>query len=152
MQALAGYSAFLFFAWLIYKDRERLINAWRSRHWLPTKAIVIAIEDQHFELDAVGHQSSYVSRHRARLYRFRYSVDGMTYETDRFSFDGPLRTWNGSMAHEYPSPEVGDESVVFFNPSEPQTAVAHRGFSFNTLIVPFIAVFGLAWGVWNSLR
>jgi len=151
MHALAGYGAFFFFAFLIYRDRKRLIHAWKSRNWLPTEAIVTAREDRHFELDAVGHQSAYVGRHRARFYTFRYSVNAVTYETDCFSFDGPLHAWNGSIVHEYPSLDVGDETVIYFNPDEPQIAVVHRGFSFNSLIVPFIALFGLAWGVWHSV-
>ncbi|MDZ4402016.1 DUF3592 domain-containing protein [Prosthecobacter sp.] len=151
MNAFMGYAVFCFFGWLIFRDRRRLMDAWRSRNWQPTKAIVTALKDQVFELDSCGQYSSYVGRHSARFYTFQYCVNGVVHETDCFSFDGPLYTWNRRIVHEHPRLEVGDETVIYFDPADPRRAVILRGFSFNTLIVPLICLYALGWAVWHTI-
>ncbi len=144
MHAIAGYAVFCFLNWLIYHDRQRFLDAWRSRCWLPVRAVVTNIQDHEFELDAADkYQGSYVARHSSRFYNFRYSVNGLTYKAGRYSFEGDVR---GS-----PELDVGRHVTIYFDPSCPQKAVVRRGFTWVMLFVPFAALSALAWALGHSV-
>ncbi|MFO1484862.1 MAG: DUF3592 domain-containing protein [Verrucomicrobiaceae bacterium] len=145
MHAIAGYAVFCFLSWMIYCDRRRFFDAWRSRQWKPVKALVTDIQDEEFELDAVDpHSGGYVARHTTRFYTFRYAVEGVTYESKRYSYEGDLR---GSQ----PSLEVTGDVTIYYNPAAPQQSVVRRGFTWVMLTVPIAAVCSLAWALGHSV-
>lgn len=143
MHAIAGYALFCLLSWMIYCDRGRLSDAWRSRQWKPVKAAVTDLEDDQFELDAIGGnmaERSYVAVHTVRFYTFRYVVDGVTYESKRYSYEGDLK---GSQ----PCLEIGSDVTIYYNPASPKQSVVRRGFAMTMLVVPFLAALSLAWAL-----
>lgn len=141
MHAIAGYAVFCFLSWMIYSDRLRFLEAWRSRKWKPVKARVTDIQDEDFELDAIDvHMGgrSYVALHTARFYTFRYVVDGIAYESKRYSYEGDLK-------ESQPSLEAGGDVTIYYNPASPKQSVVRRGFTWMMLAVPFAAACALAW-------
>ncbi len=125
---------FLVFGVMTFFDRERLLDAWSSRKWLPTCAIVTEVRDKTHLLDSVSqYHGSSVSSVESRQYYYRYEVDGVTHESTRFSFDAESR-------NNMPYWEVGDEITIYYDPANPRRATIRRGLTMMSLWIPLAAL------------
>lgn len=141
IDAAAGYTLFVFLVWLIIRDRQRFLEAWRSRNWKPVKARVTDVKDQTYELDGVCEYSgAYVTTNTARFYTFSYSIAGTKYESRHYSFEGDDKS-------SMPCFHAGDEVTIYHDPRQPSESVVKRGLSLQMLFVPFVAICALAWAV-----
>ncbi len=132
MESILPYALLLLFSWMTYMDRERLRDAWSSRRWTATKAIVTAIRDHVTQMETVSQYSgSNLANLETRNYVFLYSVDGVVYESSRYSFESESRS-------DLPLFEKGQEITIYYDPENPRRATIKQGFTVISLWVPLM--------------
>lgn len=123
-------------------------NGHRSAGWPRTDGRVLEVDVTHYQGPETGHT-------HAAWVRYRYTVDGRTYEAERVRFSpvkerGPEADVLARAAAAFP---VGSKHDVFYDPADPARACLIPGIS-PLLLWSLVAVAGLALAVaaWCGLR
>lgn len=146
MITLFPWGLTVFFVMLLFIDRRRLLDGWSSQRWKPVKATIMDIrDDTSFMRTESQYRGSGVARLESRVYRYRYEVDGVMYESMRYSFEHEPR-------EEMWLFESGQEITVFHDPADPRRAVIRRGLTWRSGWLPLLTVAALAWSVAETIH
>jgi hypothetical protein len=120
-----------FFAFLFIMPAWRIILA---QEWSTTQATILSS-------GVVDHRSSDGTTYSVAI-KYRYVVNGTTYESDRYNFNGFTsssgRAGKEAIVQQYPA---GSIAFCYFDPHVPREAVLDRGFSPAMLLGLFPLIF-----------
>jgi hypothetical protein len=132
--------AVMVFGVLVALSNQRLIRQWyRCKSWKATTARIVDDRDE----SVWAYRSAYPARQarmervHAKIYFYRYEVDGHVYCTNQLGFGDEFVT--------YEHFRIGEKVTAYYDPQDPQNAVLRRGFPDAALIgLVSIGVAGLS--------
>lgn len=124
----------------------QLINGARSSKWPNVEGTVVAT-------DVKEHRSRRGGKSYSPEVQYQYSVNGASYASSRMSYGdaGSSSSMEGALKTlgNYP---VGKKISVYYNPSEPSTAVLVPGITSLSYLFPAIGVCMLSIGLFTARR